>query len=529
MPQMHRIQILPDDRILFAQDGTTLYAVLRDALRLPDAICGGNGTCGKCAVERIENGVPVRVLACQTVVDRDWIVRLPGAGETRVLLAGTPLDRAAAAAPGHGLAAAFDVGTTSIVCYLLDRAAGGVIASAGALNPQAAFGADVITRAKAALETGAEPLRQAVLGGMNQLLSDCCGAAGIAPDRIERCCIVGNSCMQHLLLGYPVRSLVTAPHVPFSADAVETSAASLGLALRPDASVGVLPLIGGFVGADTTGCLLATEFDRLPGNTLLLDIGTNGELVLGTPSRRIACSAAAGPAFEGGGISCGMRGASGAIDHVWFANDTLSLSVIGGGSPAGLCGSGLIDLIACLLDAGALEESGRFASRGPLAARICQADGMRAFRIAGAEGTLSGRALLLTQKDVRQVQLAKAAIFAAITLLAEEAGIAISDIDRVLLAGAFGSHLDAKSACAIGLIPAVLRDRIRPVGNAAGSGASLAACSDAAFAYAGALARGTECIEPAARACFQQRFLDALAFPAPPVLRSQSKIRKDEV
>ena len=515
MSTTHRIRFLPGGKTVTVSDGTTLYEAARGAFAMPDAVCGGNGTCGKCALDRIENGERTRVLACQTAVTRDMTVCLPERAAERIVLSGAcgasfPLTAA------DGYAAAFDVGTTTLVCYLLDRKTGRQLASAGALNPQASFGADVITRAKHALENGAAALRDAALSGMNRLLGEVTASAGVPQTEITLCSIVGNSCMQHLLLDLPLRSLVTAPYVPFSTDAVVTNAASLGLHAHPDAPVRVLPLIGGFIGADTVGCLLATDIARLPGNTLLLDIGTNGELVLNAGGKRLACSAAAGPALEGGRICCGMRGAEGAIDRVRLTDGVPACSVIGGGRPAGLCGSGLIDLIARLLETDMIDAGGRMRDTGPLAPRMRHIDGMRAFEIASGHESGTGRPLLLTQRDVREVQLAKSAIASGIGILTDAAGLRAADIDRVLLAGAFGNSLDAASACAIGLIPGCLRDRVHPVGNAAGEGAKLAALSDDAFAFSKALARGTAPIDTAADPSFQKRFLDGLAFPAAP-------------
>ena len=322
MPVLHRVRLLPNDTTVFAAAGTTLYDAVRDAAGMPDAVCGGNGRCGKCALELLENGRRTRVLACRTVIDRDMTVFLPEPQKQRILSGG--ITRAAfPLTPADGYAAAFDIGTTTLVCSLLERGTGQELITLGALNPQASFGADVIARIKTALEIGVPPLTRAVLGGMNRLLGDAAAQAGISLGEITLCSIAGNSCMQHLLLGLPVRPLASAPYAPVSTEAVVTSAGSLGLALPPETSVRIQPLIGGFVGADTVGCLLATDFANGADDALLLDIGTNGELVLRHGGRLVACSAAAGPALEGGNISCGMRGSTGAIDHAAIADGKL--------------------------------------------------------------------------------------------------------------------------------------------------------------------------------------------------------------
>jgi len=239
------------------------------------------------------------------------------------------------------------------------------------------------------------------------------------------------------------------------------------------------------------GCMASTRFDRLEELTLMIDIGTNGEMVLGDKNRRIACSTAAGPAFEGAKISCGMRGADGAVDHVTCADGQIRYHVLGEGHGIGLCGSGLLDLVAVLLDQEIIDESGY---------------------LEGKEYHLEGTDVVLTQKDVREVQLAKAAIRAGIELLAEKLGVEIEHVRKVYLAGAFGNYLDPASACRIGMIPPVLLDRIQPIGNAAGEGSKLSALSTAEFDYAKTLASGTEFLELASLPNFNDCYVDALEF-----------------
>ena len=284
--------------------------------------------------------------------------------------------------------------------------------------------------------------------------------------------------MHHLLLGIDPKPLVTPPYMPRVREALAIGCAR------------VLPNIAGFVGGDTVGCMTATRFDQREALTLLLDIGTNGEMVLGDRHRRVACSAAAGPAFEGAKISCGMGGAPGAVEHVTLKNGQLSYSVIGGGEPKGLCGSGLLDLVAALLELGIIDGSGRMAEKTFV---LCPN-------------------VTLTQKDVREVQLAKAAIRAGIELLCAHLGIKPEEIQAVLLAGAFGSFMTPAAACRIGMIPPVLLDRIQSIGNAAGEGAKLCALSGAEYAYSQSLAENTEFLELASLAQFQDCYVDALEF-----------------
>ena len=450
---------------------TVLQAQILAGLH-PDAPCGGKGTCGKCRV--ILEGQ--EVLACRTAVDRDMTVYTLREETVKILTEGV----AAALQPDgtDDFALAFDIGTTTVVAYLLDGHTGKLLAQSSCINPQGQFGADVISRIQHVLAEGGEAMTDCIRGAMVELTKEVARQAGTVPESITASAIVGNTAMHHLLLGIDPKPLVTPPYMPALSEAIEKNGAR------------ILPNIAGFVGGDTVGCMVATRFDRLEELSLLIDIGTNGEMVLGNKDRRIACSTAAGPAFEGAKISCGMRGAVGAVDHVTMRNGKITYHTIGETAPKGLCGSGLLDLVAVLLDGEIIDESGRMECKEY---RLCEN-------------------VTLTQKDVREVQLAKAAIRAGIELLAEKMGVQVSDIRRVYLAGAFGNFLDPASACRIGMIPPVLRDRIRPIGNAAGEGAKLCALSRAEFEYSRRLAAETEFLELASLPQFQDCYVDALEF-----------------
>ena len=277
--------------------------------------------------------------------------------------------------------------------------------------------------------------------------------------------------------------------MPGVREALELPAEGL-LPISASGRVRMLPNIAGFVGADTTACLVATEFDRREPLTLLIDIGTNGEMVLGNRQRRIACSTAAGPAFEGANISCGMRGGPGAVDHVFVEDGRIAWHAIGDQPPVGICGSGLVDLVAVLLEQGYINKRGR------LPEPFC----------------LPGTQVVLTQKDVREVQLAKAAIRAGIELMVRQLGVRLTDIEEVCLAGAFGSYLDPKSACKIGMIPPCLFDRIRSIGNAAGEGARLCALNLQEYRNSSRIAAETEFLELATFLDFQRSFVGQMVF-----------------
>jgi len=429
--------------------------------------------------------------------------------------------------PGESCyAIAFDIGTTTIVGYLLDLRTGGQSAVSSMLNPQSAYGADVVMRSKHAIENGISQLSQAVRQALNTIIRNTAGKCGIDPTQIYLVTAVGNTCMHHLFLGISPESLVFAPYTPAIREALLLDARDYGLSVNDRAKLMVLPNIAGFTGADTTGALLASEIDKSDSLTLLIDIGTNGEIVLGNRHRMIACSTAAGPAFEGALIACGMRGADGAIDHFNINGARAEYTVIGGGRPAGICGSGLIDAVAGLLENGIVDRSGRIAdpekllqsdgvpeyAKPDIAARIRSIEGIRSFIIAEENETDTGKPIYISQKDIREVQLAKAAIAAGIKLLAEEFGVGTADIEKVLIAGAFGNYMSPKSACLISMIPPELEDRIIPIGNAAGEGAKRAALSINEFERSKRIAKTCKYIELAAHPGFQDRFIEELEF-----------------
>ena len=475
----YTVTFLPEGISASVEEGTTLLQAQIVAGLRPDAPCGGKGTCGKCRV--ILEGQ--EVLACQTAVDRDMTVHTAEEAHNVILTGGLEVQTTPDGRDDYVLA--FDIGTTTVVAYLLDGHTGALLAQDSTMNPQSQYGADVISRIQHAMEGGAEALSGCIRTALAALTEAVCAKQGICPKDITAAAIVGNTAMHHLLLGIDPKPLVTPPYMPNVFEALEQDG------LLPIAGkVRVLPNIAGFVGGDTVGCLVSTRFDRKEELSLLIDIGTNGEMVLGDKNRRIACSTAAGPAFEGAKISCGMRGAKGAVDHVWLEAGEIRYHVIGEGSPIGLCGSGLLDLVAVLLDAGIIDESGRMEEK---------------------EYTLCDN-VTLTQKDVREVQLAKAAIRAGIELLSEKMGTQVADIQRVYLAGAFGNYLNPASACRIGMIPPVLLDRIEPIGNAAGEGSKLCALSRKEYTYSQTLAADTEFLELASLPQFQDCYVDALEF-----------------
>ena len=491
------LTVLPEGRIFQVPAGKTVLEALRAADLAPDAPCGGHGTCGKCGV--LIGGR--EVLACQTPVDRDLIITRKQSVQSEILTRSLAAETKPDGKNRYVLA--FDIGTTTVVAYLLDGESGALLATASTLNPQTAYGADVISRIQYVMQNGPDAMQGAILGAMAALTRQAAEKAGIDREAITLAAVVGNTAMHHLFLAIDPRPLTTPPYMPNIYEALVRPARGL-LPISPDGTVRVLPNIAGFVGADTVGCLLSTRFDRLSGTVLLIDIGTNGEMALTANGRRIACSTAAGPAFEGAKIRCGMRGAAGAIDHMRLENGRIACSVIGGGKAVGLCGSGLLDAVTVLLETGMVAPGGRMLVGKGEKERWTKCDGL--------DAVILQDEVVLTQKDVREVQLAKAAIRAGIELLARQLGVTTEQIGTVYLAGAFGNYLSPASACAIGLIPPCLLSKIVPIGNAAGEGAKLAALSEAEFEYSRQLASGTEFLELASLHEFQDCYVDCLGF-----------------
>ncbi len=411
---------------------------------------------------------------------------------------------------------AFDVGTTSVVGYLIDLFTGREVARSSRLNGQQPWGADVITRASHALEspTGLSDLQAAALGTLNQILDDCC--AGLDPGEVYFVTVVGNSLMHHLALGITPATIVASPYVAVTRDPLQVRAADLGIGL-PNAWVYFLPLIGAYVGADTLAVIMATGLDESDEIRLAVDIGTNGEMALGSRDRILATSAPAGPAFEGAEIRHGMRAAAGAIDRVRIQED-VRIWTVGDVPPRGICGSGLIDALDQMVRWGIVDPGGRLLPRpvldGKVPAKILD-------RVVGRghtwEFVLSGEPrIVITQDDVRQLQLAKGTILCGVRILMDELGISPGEISAVSLAGAFGNFVDKRSALGIGMLPSTIpMDRIQGVGNAAGQGSRMALLSRSIRRRAEALARRGDYFELSKHPRFEDIFVESLAFPDP--------------
>jgi uncharacterized 2Fe-2S/4Fe-4S cluster protein (DUF4445 family) len=390
-----------------------------------------------------------------------WSVRLAlrGSDVVGVLHSGSPL---------FGIAV--DIGTTKLAVYLLDLATGIVVAKAGEMNPQIAYGEDVINRIAYATthENGRQTLQDALIATLNSLIQRCCSEADISADQIVDAVVVGNTAMHHLFSGLPVRQLGVSPFVPSVGRALDIEASQVGLAIASGAYVHLPPNIAGYVGADHVAMLLASEAWTSRSNILALDIGTNTEITLATGGRLLTCSCASGPAFEGAHIRDGMRAAPGAIERVQIEDGLIRLQTVDGQPAVGICGSGVVDTVAELLEAGALDHTGRMNTEHAL---IRQGAEHSEICLLEAGDTGHGRDIVVTRKDVNEIQLAKAAIRTGQEILLRVAALNHEDIDEVRIAGAFGTYLDVRSAVRLGMLPSLPLDRFRQVGNAAGAGA----------------------------------------------------------
>jgi uncharacterized 2Fe-2S/4Fe-4S cluster protein (DUF4445 family) len=387
------------------------------------------------------------------------------------------------------------------------------------LNGQAPFGADVISRISHGMQ-GDEAkveLREAIQRTMNGVLHELYEAAGVSQDRVYETVVVGNATMLHLLLGIDATPISMMPFTPAFREPLYLPAREVGLEIHPGGYVQTLPVIGAYVGADIVAGVVATGLAREEKLRVFVDVGTNGEIVLGSVKRVLCTAAPAGPAFEGSQIRCGMRATDGAIEGVTLSGDQIELQVIGGDiAPKGICGSGLVDTVAQLRLVGLLDAGGKMRSREevpehPLSDRLITVDGVRAFLLA--------ENVYLSQRDVRELQFGKGSIATGIKVLMDVMGVTTADLDEVLLGGSFGSYLNPESAKIIGLVPPVDVDRILSVGNTAGEGAKMSLLSFRERQIAFELPEKIEYVELSGRADFNDSFISVLAFPELETLR----------
>ena len=412
------------------------------------------------------------------------------------------------------LGLAVDIGTTTLVCYLLDFRTGERLAVASGLNPQIHFGDDIISRIGFCQKDpeGSVQLRAAVREGLNDLIGRLMEETGVRTELILETAVAGNTAMHHFFLGLETRYLAQAPYPPAVREGLILKARDVGLAINPSGAVQMLPLEAGFVGSDIIAGVLATGLHKSRRVRLLIDLGTNGEIVLGNKDRLLCCSTAAGPAFEGGHIRWGTRASPGAIDRVRIDPEDLevSLETIEDQPPQGLCGSGILSAVAEMIRRGILLAKGNFNSAITSARLRTGLDGQEMVLLRHGE-SLNDQEIVFTQKDVAEVQMAKAAVQAGVVLLNELFGK--NPIEEILLAGAFGNYADPNDARTLGLIPVSPETKVRGVGNAAGYGACLTLLDQNRAKDANRIARKLEYVELAGNSRFQELLVDSLLFP----------------
>jgi uncharacterized 2Fe-2S/4Fe-4S cluster protein (DUF4445 family) len=540
------ITLTDDAAPLSVEAGASVLATARQNDIDIMATCGGRGRCRSCRIKLFrgtatdpgvadisqlssdEIGEGYR-LACQCYPQSDsrYSITPPThetsfqilteTGEWQDLL--DSIDPAGENVTSYGIA--FDIGTTTVVGYLTNLETGATLACVSGLNPQTVFGGDLISRIGFAAEkkTHVKKLHQRIVTFMNDLSERACDQAGISRADICKVTLVGNTCMHHLFLGIDPTPLGSAPYDPVLREARQCPARECGLRLHEHAQVYTLPIIAGFVGADTVAMIMASQLDSRPGNTIAVDIGTNAEVVLKTDRGLNACSSPAGPALEGGQIHDGMRAAFGAIDRV-SADRDIVISTIGDAPALGICGSGLIDVVAVLLDLGIISKTGRLLVQpdrplpDAIAARLRHDDnGSPEFALVWAADSGNHLDIVLSQGDIRQLQLAKAAIMSGVQTLLQQGNLERSDIDAFLLAGGFGNYINIRNARRIGLLPDLANERIHFIANAAGLGAQMALLSDRCRRKAEKIAVETQHLSLAGLPGFQKIYLDAMGFP----------------
>ena len=482
--------------------------------------CGGNQRCGKCKIrasgalspitaqeealltrEELEAGIR---LACAAMVTGDITAQRLSARENSVVMTEGSLPLGEATCHGAGLGAALDIGTTTLAMYLYDKTAQTVLATLGASNPQSTFGADVISRIGQSIAGRREELAGVIRRRINEMLSQLCQQAGKETDEIRSMAVVGNTAMLYLLCGYPPDALAAAPFCMDRHFGREFVPQELGIALAPTARIYLSPCISAFTGGDITAALLYANLPEKATPALLADIGTNGEMALFTGKELLCCSAAAGPAFEGAGLLMGMNALPGAVSKVWAEGGKLKYSVTGGGEARGICGSGLVDALALMLEKGVLSPEGQIRTQGHGYTHFITQQGQDvAFRL-GRSG------VLITQSDIQAIQLAKAAICAGMLTLLYEGGF--EQIGSFWIAGGFGSYIDPAHGEAIGLFPAGFSALAHSIGNAAGMGALLLLRDAGARKTAEQIVQNAREIQLSSHPFFAKKYMEAMAF-----------------
>ncbi|RZN50605.1 DUF4445 domain-containing protein [archaeon] len=413
--------------------------------------------------------------------------------------------------------AAVDIGTTTMVAYVMDLVSGKIIGVGSMMNPQIPYGDDLMARISYSFkEENLEKLSKLVVDGVNKIINEGCEKAGIEMSSLSEVTIVGNTAMHHIFLRLYPKYLSLAPYCPAVQQPLDLRASDVPININPVGNVHMLPVVAGFVGSDHLGVILSCDIHKSSEMTLAIDVGTNGEIVLGNKDGMVCCSAAAGPALEGSTIKYGMRAADGAIENVNISRGSLNVKykTIGGSKPLGICGSGIIDVVAEMLKSAVIDVTGKIRERlEDENDRVREGDHGYEFVLEWARKTKIKKDIVITSNDLREIQLAKSAMYAGASILMSHKGITAKDIDRVLIAGAFGNYIDVENAMTIGLFPEVPLDKVKSVGNAAGTGARMSLISGVKREEEREILEKLRYIELATHDTFQDEFVSAMNLP----------------
>ncbi len=515
------------------QEGANLLEVLLEAGIIVDNPCNGKGICGKCKVkvtgegassmsgteeihlktEEVDQGIR---LSCMVQILGNLEVEILKQEGTHTILDQGYLPEFQRDQGREGYGVAMDIGTTTVVTALIDLETGEEAAGASMINAQKQYGLDVLTRITYEYEhpeTGVRELQKAIVGSLNAMIAQMCREADISPEIIREIDVSANCTMMHMLLGVDARSIGRAPYQPAFLEAKTLLAGEIGLKAGEYTRLYCLPQVSAYIGADIVAGAHVCQLARAQGNVLFIDIGTNGEIVLASKGRLLCCSCAAGPALEGMNISSGMRAAKGAIEDVTFTEDGIQLTTIGDQEPAGICGSGILAVLRELLGAGLVKKTGVFVKPE----QIPQESALRGrLRTNGKKREFvlcEEPELLVTQSDIRQVQLAKGAVLSGFAALLRKAGLEMEDLDQVMIAGQFGAHLPADSLVGTGILPKEVKEKLVYVGNSSKTGAYMTLLSQAAKQDVEEMACRMEYMELAETENYERIFAECMIFP----------------
>ena len=519
---------------VFCENGANLLQALLDAGIFVDNACSGKGICGKCKVKVLKGSLSetsetekkvlkeqeltdgIR-LSCLAEVTGDVEIALLQKERKHKVLTGGYIPEFQKDEHESGYGVAIDIGTTTVVTALIELSTGKEIANASMINAQKHFGLDVLTRITYEYEnpkTGVRELQEAIVKSINAMLSEVCQEAGVRRRCIREIHVAANCTMMHMLLGVDARSIGRAPYKPEFLSARTLPAREIGIEAAEDTVLYCLPQVSAYIGADIVAGAYVCEMQKAKGNVLFIDIGTNGEIVLASKGKLLCCSCAAGPALEGMNISSGMRATEGAVEDVEISEEGITLKVIGDQTPVGICGSGILAVLRELLKSGIVKKTGVFVKKDKLAETDYRYPMIR-MNGTKREFILKEKPeLLITQGDVRQVQLAKGAILSGFTALCNKGGIQMEELDRVMIAGQFGAHLPADSLTGTGILPKAVEDKLVYVGNSSKTGAYMTLMSDRIKREMEELAEQMEYMELAETENYERIFTECMIFPS---------------